>query len=155
MKQNHLATQVQDNSGFTLMEMMIVIVILGLLGALVGTNFMRKLDEARVETTKNQIRQLGINLSDFKRVCGFYPTTEQGLEALISKPTGGRDCKNYDPEGFLGTQGGVAAKKLPQDAWSNSFIFSSDGNKFTVKSLGADNAEGGEGTGKDISSDDI
>lgn len=141
--------RILDNKGFTLIEMMIVVAIIGLIMGIVGTNVMKRFDESRVDSTKVQIKQLGVTLLDFRRVCGFYPTTEQGLEALIKAPAG-RECKNYDPEGFL------ASKKVPADAWGNDFIyFSENGSKYTIKSLGADNAEGGTGIDADISSDEL
>ncbi|MGK5085129.1 type II secretion system major pseudopilin GspG [Bdellovibrionota bacterium FG-1] len=136
------------NQGFTLIEMMIVVAIIGLLGTVVGMSVMKKLDEARVETTKNQIRQLGMILDDFKRVCGRYPAMEQGLDALIKKENAG-DCKNYDPDGFI--KGG----KLPQDGWNHDFIYTSDGVKYEIKSLGSDGKPDGDGINKDISSNDL
>lgn len=136
----------QNESGFTLLEMMIVLAIIALVAGFVGTKVIRKFDEAKVSATKIQIRQLGVILDDFRRVCGFYPSTEQGLDALVKAPQG-RTCKNYDPEGFI--------KKVPQDAWNRDFLYVSDGNKFEIKSLGADGKEGGEGIDKDISSNDL
>ncbi len=134
-------------SGFSLIELMIVIAIMALLAGFVGTNVIKKFDEAKVSSTKIQMKQLLVILDDFRRVCGFYPSTEQGLDALVKAPTGGRSCKNYDPEGFI--------KKLPQDAWNHDFIYTSDSNKVLLKSLGADGKEGGTGIDKDISSDDL
>jgi general secretion pathway protein G len=136
-----------NSSGFTLIEMMIVMAIIALIAGFVGTKVMRRFDESKVSATKIQIKQIGVILDDFRRVCGFYPTTEQGLDALAKAPTSGRLCKNYDPEGFI--------KRVPQDAWSRDFVYVSDGNKYNIKSLGADGKEGGEGFDKDISSDDI
>jgi general secretion pathway protein G len=133
--------------GFTLIEMMIVIALIALIAAFVGTNVIKKLDESRVSATKIQMKQLGVVLDDFRRVCGFYPSTEQGLDALVKAPAG-RECKNYDPEGFI--KGG----KVPQDAWSHDFLYEASGSKYLIKSLGADNAEGGDGFDKDITSDD-
>ena len=134
-------------SGFTLIEMMIVLAIIALVMGFVGTNVIRKFDESRVSATKIQIKQLSVILDDYRRVCGSYPTTEQSLNALVSAPTSGKLCKNYDPEGFV--------KKITQDAWHNDFIFVSDGNKYEIKSLGANGKEGGEGFDKDISSNDL
>ncbi|OFZ53492.1 MAG: type II secretion system protein GspG [Bdellovibrionales bacterium RIFOXYC1_FULL_54_43] len=128
--------------------MMIVVAIMGLIMGIIGLNVTKRFDESRVNSTKIQIKQLGVILQDFRRVCGFYPTTEQGLDALIKAPAG-RECKNYDPEGFL------SSKKLPKDAWGNDFAYMSDGNKFTIKSLGSDAAEGGTGVSADINSDDL
>lgn len=135
----------RDTAGFTLVEMMIVITIIGLIMGLVGVQVVKRLDEGRVSSTKIQIKQLGNVLDDFRRVCGFYPTTDQGLDALIKAPAG-RECKNYDPEGFM--------KQLPKDAWGNEFQYTSDANKYEIKSLGGDHADGGEGINKDLSSND-
>lgn len=138
----------RNEAGFSLMELMIVIAIIGLLGTVVVRNVMRRYEEAKHGVTKTNIRQLMTTLDDFKRVCGFYPTKEQGLEALVKIPVGGRECKNYDPAGFI--------KNLPKDGWSNDFIYESDGVKFRISSLGADAKEGGEDIfDKDISSDDV
>jgi general secretion pathway protein G len=137
-----------NQSGFTLIEMMIVISIIALVMGFLITNVIRKYDQARVDATKIQIRQLGTVLDDFRRVCGRYPTTDENLDALIKAP-GGLQCKNYDPEGFL------RDKKLPQDAWTRDFIYTSDGSKYILKSLGADGKEGGDGFNKDITSDDL
>ena len=135
-----------NQSGFTLIEMMIVVAIIGMIMGLVGLNVIKRFDEARVDTTKNQIRQLGLLLGDFKRVCGNYPTTEQGLDALAHKENA-PNCKNW--ESFV--QNG----KLPQDAWQHDFLYTAQGDDFEIKSLGSDSKEGGEGTAKDISSKDL
>ena len=128
------------------MEMLIVIALMAMLATFVGTNVIKRYNESKVSATKIQIRQLGTVLDDFNRVCGFYPTTDQGLDALVHAPQG-RQCKSYDPDGFI--------KAVPKDAWNNDFIYISDGNKYTIKSLGADGKEGGTGIDKDISSDDV
>jgi general secretion pathway protein G len=145
--QQMMAARPRDERGFTLIEMMIVIAIIGLIMGLVGLQVTKKLDESRVSTTKIQIKQLGTVLDDFRRVCGFYPTTEQGLDALLKAPSG-RECRNYDPEGFL------KSKNVPRDAWDGEFMYESDGNKYKLRSLGSDRLEGGEGVNKDISSED-
>lgn len=138
-----------DLSGFTLMEMLIVIALIGIIGAFVGTNVANRFARAKVDATKIQMRQLGTVLDDFRRECGFYPSAEQGLEALVNKPSIGRECKNYDPEGYL------KDKKVPKDAWDNNFFYESDGNKYVLKSFGADITEGGEGLDKDITNSDL
>ena len=139
----------RNESGMTLIEMLIVIALIAFVSALVGGNVIGKFNKAKVETTKVQMRQLGVVLDDFRRECGFYPTTDQGLDALVQKPVAGRECKNYDSEGYV--KGG----KVPKDGWGNDFLYESDGNKFTLKSLGNDNAEGGEELDKDILSDEL
>jgi len=149
LRNARLARHADDAAGFSLIEMLIVIALMALVGTFVVGNVMRKYDQAKVDAARIQIRQLGTILDDFRRVCGFYPSTEQGLEALIKPPVGGRECKNYDPEGF------IKDKKVPTDPWGNLFVYESDGNKYVIKSLGSDQKPGGEGFDKDISSDDL
>jgi general secretion pathway protein G len=134
--------------GFTLMEMLIVIALIGLMGSFVAVNVMKRYDEAKVSSTKIQMKQIGVSLEDFRRVCGFYPTTDQGLDALVKKPEG-RECKNYDADGF------IAGKRVPKDAWDRDYLYTSDGNKYLIRSLGRDGQEGGEGFDKDIDSDNL
>jgi general secretion pathway protein G len=137
-----------NESGFSLIEMMIVLAIIALIMSFVGSNVIRRYDESRISGTKIQIRQLGVVLDDFRRVCGRYPTSNEGLEALIKAPAG-LNCKNYDPEGFL------KEKKIPEDAWNRPFLYESDGNKYIIKSLGANGKGDGDGVNKTISSDDL
>jgi len=137
-----------NQAGFTLTEMLIVIALIGIIMTLVSGNIIGKFNSAKVDSTKIQMKQLGVILDDFNRVCGFYPTTDQGLDALIKAPSG-RECKNYDPDGFI--KGG----KVPKDGWGNDFMYESDGGKYKLISLGGDNKPGGEGNDKDLSSDEI
>jgi len=141
------SARISTKSGFSLIEMLIVIALMALVGTFVATNVMRKFDLAKVDAARIQIKQLGVILDDFRRVCGFYPTTEQGLDALIKAPAG-RECKNYDPEGF------IKDKKVPKDPWNNDFIYESDGTKYVLKSLGRDGKVSGSDTDSDISSDE-
>jgi general secretion pathway protein G len=137
-----------DNAGFTLTEMLVVIALIALIGTFATSQIINRFQQAKVEATKIQIRQLGSILDTFKLQCGFYPTQDQGLDALVHKPTGGRECKNYDPEGY------IKEGKVPKDAWDNDFLYFSDGNTYEIRSLGSDGKEGGEGFDKDISSKD-
>ncbi len=147
IKRIQLILQNGSSVGFTLIELMIVVAIIALIGSFVGLKVSKRYDEAKVDATKVQIKQLGVVLSDFRRMCGFYPSTEQGLDALVKAPTIGRPCKNYDSDGYL--------KKVPQDAWNNDFSYTSNGSTYEIKSWGADGKEGGTGIDKDISSNDI
>lgn len=140
------STPLASNTGFSLVEMLVVITLIALVGTFVVSNIMGKLDQAKVDSTKIQINQLGTVLDQFKLDCGFYPETDQGLDALIQKPEVGRECKNYDPEGYI--KGG----QVPKDAWDNDFIYSSDARTYEIRSLGSDAAEGGEGNAADLSS---
>jgi general secretion pathway protein G len=139
----------QGEAGFSLIEMLIVIALIGLLGTLVAGNVIGKFNRAKVDTTKAQMRQLGVILDDFRRECGFYPLTDQGLDALVQKPAGGRECKNYDPEGYI--KGG----KVPKDGFGNDFLYESDGNRYKLTSLGNDGQAGGADLDADITSDDL
>lgn len=138
-----------NEEGFTLTEILIVMAVIGLLAGILVPNILGKFDQAKVDSTKIQIRQLATALDDYKRVCNLYPTTEQTLDALVAAPTAGRVCKNYPAEGF------IKEKKMLKDAWDENFMYESDGRKYVIKSYGDDFVEGGEGTAKDISSDNL
>ena len=138
-----------DSSGFTLIEIMIVLVLLGLVASMVLKNI--NPNKGKIQATKIQIKQLQGYLDRYKLECNFYPTTDQGgLQALITKPTSGHGCPAYDPDGYFDGK-----KKLPQDPWGTPYVYEcTDGLNYTVKSLGPDGAEGGEGQAADISSAD-
>lgn len=137
-----------NERGFTLIEMIIVIGLIATVMGWIGTRIFRQQARARVDQTKVVMRQLSLAIEDFNRECGFYPTNEQGLDALVTKPVGGRDCRNYDPKGY------VSNGKLPKDAWGNDFTYESTGSTFKLTSLGANAAPGGEDLDRDISSDE-
>ncbi len=134
--------EMHQSAGFSLMEILIALTLLGLAGSFVAGKVFDSLQEGRISSTKIQMGNLAERLKDFRRKCNFYPTQDQGLEALIKKP-GGRECKDYPPTGFLDD-------KIPQDPWNNDFIFESDGQTFNICSNGADGAPGGEGSDADI-----
>jgi len=138
----------RSNSGFTLIEIMVVIVILALLAALVGPKIIGRSDDAKIADVKVQIRNLETALKLYKLDSGAYPSTEQGLSALITKPTTGIIPKNYKAEGYL------ESKTLPKDPWSNEYIYLSPGEHgdYDLCSFGSDGAKGGEGKAADICS---
>jgi general secretion pathway protein G len=140
---------VATEQGLSLIEILIALTLLALAGTFVGGRVFENLQEGKVQTAKIQIKSLSERLKEFRRDCNFLPTTDQGLEALIDRPTGGRECKRYAPGGYI--EGG----KVPQDPWDNDYIYESDGKTFTIISLGADNTEGGEGVDADINSKDL
>jgi general secretion pathway protein G len=142
-------TSKSDERGFTLTEMLVVIALIGMIGAFVTSKVMDQFSKAKVDSAKIQIRQLGTILDTFKLQCGFYPETDQGLDALVKKPAGGRECKNYDSSGY------VKDGKIPKDPWDHDYQYFSDGNSYELKSLGSDAKEGGEGLNADISSKDL
>lgn len=138
-----------SQAGMSIIEILIALTLLGLAGTFVAGKVFESLQEGKIQTAKIQIKSLGDRLKEFRRDCGFFPETEQGLEALLEKPTGGRECKRYAPTGYI--DGG----KVPPDPWDAQYIYESDGKTYTIISYGADNAEGGDGADADISSKDL
>lgn len=141
--------QLLNQQGMSLIEILIALTLLGIAGTFVAGRVFENLQEGQIKSAKIQIKSLGDRLTEFRRDCNFLPTTDQGLDALIEKPTGGRDCKRYAPGGY------IKDGKIPLDPWDAEFIYESDGRNYEIKSYGADNAEGGEGADADISSKDI
>jgi len=139
-------SNLHNRRGFTLIEIMVVIVILALLAALVGPKIIGRSDDAKLTDAKLQIRNLETALKLYKLDSGAYPTTEQGLQSLIAKPTIGQIPKNYRAEGYL------ESKSIPRDPWGTEFIYLAPGEHgdYDLCSLGADAVKGGEGKGADI-----
>ena len=138
-------------AGFTLIELMVVIVILGFLAALTIPRFMGESDKAKQGVAKTQIVSLETALKMYKLDNGSYPTTEQGLKALVEAPTTGNLPKNWRKGGYL------EKGKVPKDPWKNDFIYISPGSHgdFDLSSLGADGEPGGEEFDKDINNWEI
>lgn len=132
MKLTHSLKRKTGQSGFTLIEVMVVVVILGLLAAVVVPKIMGRQDQAMKEKAKVDIAQIGNALNMYKLDNFVYPTTDQGLQALVTKPTGTPAPKNYSPEGYL--------PKAPVDPWGNPYQYLSPGvrGKIDIYSLGAD-----------------
>lgn len=129
--------------GFSLAEILVALTILSIAMAFVGQNVYKSLQEGKVSAAKIQMQNFSNALAEFRRHCNFYPTTDQGLEALVSKPSG-RECKRYSPGGYLD-------KEVPLDPWDTEYLYTSDGNNFNIISLGGDQQEGGEAFDADIS----
>lgn len=129
--------------GFSLIELMIVIVILGLLASLVMPNIMGKGEEAKQKLVCVQMKNLSETLKMFKVDNGAYPTTEEGLEALIQNPDIER-YPDYSRNGYL-DEG-----KMPKDSWQSPFVYIATEEGFDLISLGSDRKEGGSGDGADI-----
>ena len=135
------------SAGFTLIEILVVIVILGILGSVVVPQLLSRPDTARVQAAQTDIRTISAAL-DVYRLDNFnYPSSEQGLEALVAKPAGFPEPKNWNPDGDV--------KKLPTDPWGSPYIYERFDSQVNLYSLGADGAEGGEGTAADISLKDL
>jgi len=140
----------RDQRGFTLIEIMVVVVILGVLAAIIVPKFLSRPDEAKVTKTKVDIKGLEEALGLFKLDNGFYPSTEQGLQALVSKPESGRIPSKFPVGGYL--------KRVPADPWDSPYIYLSPGlqnREFDLISYGADGQAGGEGFNADINSWDL
>ena len=136
-------------AGFTLIELMIVIVILGLLAAIVMPRIVGETDKARYGTARAQMRVLEDALKRYKLDHGVFPTTEQGLEALVMPPTTGEIPEQWPLGGYLDRQ------EIPLDPWGQHYIYISPGANspdFDLVSLAADGLEGGEGFDADIES---
>jgi len=134
--------------GFTLIELMVVIVILGILAGLIVPRIMGRPDEARQAKAKIQLESLETALKLYKLDNGNYPTTEQGLQALVEPPAVGAQAKNWRQGGYL------EKGKVPKDPWDNDFIYLCPGvhGDYDLSSRGADGEPGGEGKNKDINS---
>ena len=139
---------VNNKKGFTLIEIMVVIVILALLAALVGPKLMGRTDDAKITDARVQIKNIETALKLYKLDNGNFPSTEQGLSALVTIPTVGVIPKSYTNEGYL------ESKKVPKDPWGNDYLYVSPGEHgdYDLFSYGADSAKGGEGKNADITS---
>lgn len=133
-------------AGFTLIELMVVIVILGVLAGMIIPRIMGRPDEARQAKAKIQMEALESALKLYKLDNGGYPTTEQGLNALVEAPSTGNLPKNWRQGGYL------EKSKVPKDPWGNEFVYISPGSHsdFDLSSLGKDGEAGGDGVDQDI-----
>ncbi len=130
--------------GFTLIEILVVVVILGILATVVVPRFMDKPDEARVVRAQQDVQALVAALNMYRLDNFAYPSTEQGLEALVRKPTGRPDAPNWKAGGYI--------DRLPKDPWGRDYSYLSPGRNADIDiwSAGADGQPGGEGTNADI-----
>jgi general secretion pathway protein G len=135
--------------GFTLIEIMVVVVILGILAALVVPQVMSRPDQAKITVAQGDIKGISSALDMYKLDNHSYPSTQQGLEALVKKPSGNPAAKNWNKDGYL--------KRLPVDPWGNEYQYLSPGSKgpFDLYSLGADGKEGGSDSNADIGNWDL
>ena len=133
-------------SGFTLIEIMVVVVIIGILASVVVPRIMDNPDKARVAKARNDIQALGGALDLYRLDNYVYPTTDQGLEALVAQPTSSPEPPNWKQGGYI--------KKLSKDPWGNEYLYLNPGEhgETDIYSLGADGAPGGEGPNTDIGS---
>ena len=131
------------SAGFTLVELLVVMVIIGLLAALVAPRFVRQEEKAKLKAARAQIELLGTALDTFRLDVGRYPTTEEGLEALMRKPGG---LERWD--------GPYLKKEVPADPWGRAYLYTSPGQRgpYDLFSYGADGSPGGDGDNRDITS---
>lgn len=152
LKQNEVVIVncvIKRQAGLTLIEIMVVIVIIGILASVVVPRVMDNPDKARIAKARHDIQALGSAL-DIYRLDNFtYPSTDQGLEALITRPSGSPEPKNWKSGGYI--------KKLNKDPWGNDYLYLNPGQhgEIDIYSLGADGAPGGEDAYADIGSWDI
>lgn len=130
--------------GFTLIEIIVVVVIIGILATFIAPKFLGRTDEARVVKAKQDIQALESALDLYKLDNYTYPTTEQGLDALVNQPTSDPVPSNWKSGGYI--------KKLHKDPWQRDYLYLYPGEQgeYDIYSLGADGIEGGEGPNQDI-----
>jgi general secretion pathway protein G len=134
------------SAGFTLIEIMVVVVILGILAALVAPNVIRRIDDAQIAKVKHDISALETALNLFRMDNFKYPTTDQGLQALVQQPND-PTIRNWKSGGY------VTNASMLKDPWGNTYNYvnpGTHGQEYDLFTLGADNQEGGEGTNADI-----
>jgi len=130
--------------GFTLIEVMVVVVILGILAAIVVPRIMDAPDKARIAKAKQDIRVIESSLELYKLDNFVYPSTPQGLEALVSPPSGDPPARNWKPGGYV--------QNLPKDPWGNPYQYMNPGThgEIDIFTLGADGKPGGDGVNADV-----
>ena len=121
----------KETAGFSLAEILVAITLMGLFGTFAIGKVLENLREGQINSAKIQMNTFKNLLLDYKRKCNRYPSTEQGLEALVERPSTGKECKNYPRAGF--------AEEIPIDPWDESYVYESDGQRFTIVSYGPDN----------------
>jgi len=139
----------RKQGGFTLIEIMVVVVILGILAALVVPQVMNRPDQAKVTVAKGDIKAIGAALDMYKLDNYAYPSTQQGLDALVEKPGGNPQPKNWNRDGYL--------KRVPKDPWGNEYQYLSPGTQgqYDLYSYGADGKQGGSELNADIGNWDL
>ncbi|MEY4589535.1 MAG: hypothetical protein RL497_1611 [Pseudomonadota bacterium] len=136
---------IKREGGFSLIEIMVVIVIMGLLLSVVGPAVFQNISQAKTETAKAHMGAMKTALQSYRLDNYTYPTSEQGLQALVAKPSSEPIPRKWRSEGYM--------EKLPQDPWERPYIYTmpSESHPFDIVSLGADGQAGGEGEDADIS----
>lgn len=128
--------------GFTLIEVMMVVLIIGVLVAVVVPNLWGSDDKARAAAARSQMHNIAAALDMYRIDNGHYPSTEQGIAALVSKPSGFPEPKHWGPEPYL--------RKVPLDPWENEYVYTGEGRRFEITSLGKDGEDGGDDVNADL-----
>jgi general secretion pathway protein G len=132
--------------GFTLLEVLVVLLVIGLLAALVGPEIVGRVSDARTTAAKTQMELLGLALDNYRLDSGGYPTTDQGLAALRERPRRGPPPMNW--------HGPYLKKDVPLDPWGRAYVYRSPGERnrsgYDLVTLGRDGTSGGEGEDADI-----
>lgn len=139
----------KGQGGFTLIEILVVVVILGILASIIIPKIMTRPEEAKRIKAKMDIKAIETALNLYRLDNDVYPSTEQGLEALVTKPTTGVIPRNWKEDGYL--------DKVPKDPWGNLYVYLSPGvnKEFDLESYGTDGVDGGEGKDADIENWDL
>ncbi len=144
-----LFSDLKSETGITLIEMLVALTIFAVLAIIVYPMIMDLPQKARTQAAKQQIQNFGLALDRYNLDNGFYPTSEQGLQALVTKPDSEPQPMSYNQGGYLKT------KEVPKDPWGRPYIYVCPGtheNDYEIMSYGADGQEGGEGKNADIKS---
>ena len=136
-------TKINKQGGFTLIELIVVVVILGILSAFIAPKMFGRAGDARIQKETSDITALDSILEVYKLDNFSYPTTDQGLDALVNKPAGDQELNNWQAGGYV--------KKLQKDPWGREYLYDNEGDSIRIYTLGADGTEGGDGENADLS----
>ena len=132
----------RTRAGYTLLEIMVVVFILGLLATIVAPRILGRTDDARRTKAVADLKGIEQALNLYRLDSGGYPTTEQGLDALVRRPERPPLPRKWNPDGYL--------ERVPLDPWGRAYVYVADGTRYALKSYGADGVEGGDGKYADI-----